>query len=262
MYTSLTDNARFAASSVQKTSGLFCINHYAGPVVYSTNKFVEKNKDELPKEANDLFGKSSNALLRQLFFIPPVDPNLKATKAASNPSVCYQFKEQLASLVSKIESTQPHYVRCVKPNDKNKPDIIDRIRLVEQLRCGGVLEAVKVARSGFPYRMTHEDFYSRFRPEANPYNAQYSKLTANLQGQTKTMLMCQNLVLCVWDDVSAPKPGAGALVERKHRFMIKWKGKTSSAGISRDAIQIGKTKVSLLYSRGGGILLMLSPTVL
>ena len=200
--------------------------------------------------------------LLSIVFAGSAGPKAAAGRAGPKPSVCTQFKDQLNSLMMKINATKPHYIRTIKPNDEHKPDVINKIRTTEQLSCGGVLEAVKVARSGFPYRMTHEDFYSRFRPEANPYNAQYSKLTANLQGQTKTMLMCQNLVLCVWDDVSAPKPGAGALVERKHRFMIKWKGKTSSAGISRDAIQIGKTKVSLLYSRGGGILLMLSPTVL
>ncbi|KAH8045576.1 hypothetical protein JL722_14157 [Aureococcus anophagefferens] len=49
-----------------------------------------------------------------------------------------------------VSATKPHYVRCLKPNDDNVPDAFWRVRVAEQLRYGGVLEAVRVARSGFP----------------------------------------------------------------------------------------------------------------
>jgi len=38
-----------------------------------------------------------------------------------------------------------------------------RKRTTEQLRYGGVLEAVRVARAGYPVRLYHADFYQRYR---------------------------------------------------------------------------------------------------
>ncbi|KAJ1400138.1 P-loop containing nucleoside triphosphate hydrolase protein, partial [Ochromonadaceae sp. CCMP2298] len=69
-----------------------------------------------------------------------------------------------------IYVTTPHYIRCLKPNDENVSDTFSRLRITEQLRYGGVLEAVRVARSGFPVRLAHLDFYARYRPLANPFS--------------------------------------------------------------------------------------------
>ncbi|KAH8051513.1 hypothetical protein JL722_10685 [Aureococcus anophagefferens] len=63
-----------------------------------------------------------------------------------------------------VSATKPHYVRCLKPNDDNVPDAFWRVRVAEQLRYGGVLEAVRVARSGFPVRMPHAEFLRHYRP--------------------------------------------------------------------------------------------------
>lgn len=52
--------------------------------------------------------------------------------------------------------TRPHYIRCIKPNDNAEPDEVSRVRVMEQLRYGGVLEAVRVARSGYPVRLPHK----------------------------------------------------------------------------------------------------------
>ena len=117
-----------------------------------------------------------------------VDNNAAGTGSSSGikdnliKSVGSAFKGQLASLMEKIFATKPHYIRCLKPNDRNVPDSFNRVRIVEQLRYGGVLEAVRVARSGFPVRMQHADFYSRYRPLCNPFHATTSTLPRNLEG--------------------------------------------------------------------------------
>ena len=77
-------------------------------------------------------------------------------------TVGMQFKKQLASLLVKVSATHPHYVRCLKPNDTNEPKRFSRARVTEQLRYGGVLEAVRVARAGFPVRLPHADFFARY----------------------------------------------------------------------------------------------------
>ena len=97
----------------------------------------------------------------------PLEEN-KSGKLPTN-SVGLQFKQQLNELMEKVYTTKPHYIRCLKPNDDNVCDQLNRSRIVEQLRYGGVLEAVKVARSGFPVRLSHTDFYTRYRPIANPF---------------------------------------------------------------------------------------------
>jgi myosin-5 len=174
-YKEYATNPRFSASAPQKRSGKFSIHHYAGQVEYTVATFVEKNKDELPKEANSLLQSSTNRLLNLLFRPEAVDvtmdshlamhPGKRKPVTVSNvvQSVGSQFKDQLNDLMGTIYATSPHYIRCLKPNDQNVPDTFTRLRITEQLRYGGVLEAVRVARSGFPVRLSHEEFYRRYR---------------------------------------------------------------------------------------------------
>jgi myosin-5 len=83
--------------------------------------------------------------------------------ASRSKTVAQQFKDQLNTLMERIESTEPHYIRCLKPNDAAKPKLLTRKRLTEQLRYGGVLEAVRVARLGFPVRLEHAVFFTTYR---------------------------------------------------------------------------------------------------
>ena len=62
-----------------------------------------------------------------------------------------------------IKSTAPHFVRCIKPNGKNAPLVFDRPSVAEQLRYQGVLQAIKMSRSGFPIRLFHRDCFLDFR---------------------------------------------------------------------------------------------------
>ena len=78
-------------------------------------------------------------------------------------TISSQFRDQLSNLIGTINSSKTHYVRCIKSNDMNQRDCLERKRLVEQLKCAGVMEAVRISRSGYPYRMLHPDFYARYR---------------------------------------------------------------------------------------------------
>eukprot|EP00976_Prorocentrum_cordatum_P117607 1196334-Prorocentrum_minimum.AAC.7 len=61
-----------------------------------------------------------------------------------------------------LNTTEPHYVRCIKPNNLNKPCIFEKANVLHQLRCGGVLEAVRISCAGYPSRKTVEEFVDRF----------------------------------------------------------------------------------------------------
>lgn len=247
MYLAFDKNKRFSASITQKRDSQFCIHHYAGPVVYSTITFVEKNKDQLPKESHVLLQSSASPLLATLFKETQTVPTSggKPTGPTGNiSSVGTQFKEQLAKLMEKIYSTSPHYIRCLKPNDENVPDTFNRVRTTEQLRYGGVLEAVRVARSGFPVRLTHGEFYQKYRPLANPLSPQIHHLPRVLpKTKSDPKALCAQLLLLFFQDaaiISRPNESFGAKQRREE--ILQW---ASKLNVTPESIQIGNSKVFL-----------------
>ena len=62
-----------------------------------------------------------------------------------------------------LGACEPHYIRCIKPNPENKPRRFNSLYILDQLRCGGVLEAVRVTQAGFPTRKLYSEFVDRFR---------------------------------------------------------------------------------------------------
>ncbi|GAB9465154.1 Myosin-like protein [Globisporangium polare] len=171
LYRAWEGHARFSASRMQKASGNFTIVHYAGNVEYSSVGFLEKNKDVLHQEAVDLLvyspqeGSFTRTLCEGIGFRARAKSSPRQRAAASKQrgaSVGLQFKEQLTALLETLQTTNPHYVRCLKPNDVSRANTYDRERVLNQLRCNGVMEAVRVARAGLPIRMPHDEFVGRY----------------------------------------------------------------------------------------------------
>lgn len=71
------------------------------------------------------------------------------------------FQGQLFQLMQRLENTTPHFIRCVKPNNFQSPGSYNQGLVLQQLRCCGVLEVVRISRSGFPTRMSHQKFARR-----------------------------------------------------------------------------------------------------
>jgi myosin-5 len=163
----ISDNTRFHAEPVQKSKAIFSIRHFAGLVAYSAETgFMEKNKDEIPLTAQSMFEAAPSQIVKDVYAVQKAATAESASaKGGSSKSktVGQQFKEQLTSLIENVELTDPHYIRCLKPNDAAKPQVLVRKRLTEQLRYGGVLEAVRVARLGYPVRLVHAQFFQRYR---------------------------------------------------------------------------------------------------
>lgn len=168
LYEKCEDHTCFESSRTQKARGLFAVKHYAGMVEYDTASFLNKNKDELPKEATEFLLSSSILTVRKLGEILSNNSsqdsgnsgrkfsNTKST--LSRASVGNQFTAQLRELRCRIELTSPHYIRCIKPNDELTPDNFEPAVIANQLNCAGVLEAVRVSRVGYPQRYTKELF--------------------------------------------------------------------------------------------------------
>ena len=255
MYKSLESHSRFTATAPQKRDSMFCIKHYAGPVVYCTTTFVDKNKDELPKEAITLMSSSSLSLLSDIFVLDPIPDytlamqqqhQLQIDKSNNDKklSVSAQFKSQLGTLMEKIYATKPHYIRCLKPNDQNVSDNFNRLRTTEQLRYGGVLEAVRVARSGFPVRLSHSDFYARYRPLANPFIPATMKLPRIIVEGMDAKSFCETLLGILWDHATGLSPSYFPY-GRNPRKIADLKGWLAKITISAESIQLGLTKAFL-----------------
>eukprot|EP00536_Pseudo-nitzschia_multiseries_P014331 jgi/Psemu1/320638/estExt_fgenesh1_pm.C_6860001 len=187
LYARCDRHPRFSATSAQRVDYVFSIEHYAGLVEYSTEGWLEKNKDQLPGAASDLIKSSDFELLLDINrFIRAEDRAGRGTVATK--SVSFQFAKQLRTLRSRIETTRPHYIRCLKPNDELCPDYFEPKNIVEQLRCGGVLEAVRVSRAGYPTRYPHDVFSARYyilgnRNNSSPVSPVFSPGSNTLQGR-------------------------------------------------------------------------------
>ena len=57
-----------------------------------------------------------------------------------------------------IESTNVHYIRCFKPNNINKSNVFNRVKILEQLNNNGVLETIRVSQNSFPVKYTYKEF--------------------------------------------------------------------------------------------------------
>ena len=161
----ISENTRYSATKMQQVKFIFCVRHFAGNVAYNAEtNFLEKNRDEIPLTAQSLFEEDSSVLIKEIYAVQKSQSEDSDKGGASKQkTVSQQFKVQLDSLIAMIETTDPHYIRCLKPNDAAKPKLLTRKRLTEQLRYGGVLEAVRVARMGYPVRLDHAGFFKRYR---------------------------------------------------------------------------------------------------
>ncbi|XP_060665608.1 myosin heavy chain, muscle isoform X5 [Drosophila nasuta] len=147
----------------------FAIGHYAGVVAYNITGWLEKNKDPLNDTVVDQFKKSQNKLLIEIFADHAGQSGGgeqakggRGKKGGGFATVSSAYKEQLNSLMTTLRSTQPHFVRCIIPNEMKQPGVVDAHLVMHQLTCNGVLEGIRICRKGFPNRMVYPDFKMRY----------------------------------------------------------------------------------------------------
>ncbi|XP_075995947.1 myosin-7-like [Genypterus blacodes] len=158
----------------------FELFHYAGVVPYNITGWLDKNRDPLNETVVALFQKSSSKLMAAVFenYVcadtaadPKSEGKQRKRKAASFQTVSQLHKENLNKLMANLRSTQPHFVRCIIPNESKSPGVMDPFLVLHQLRCNGVLEGIRICRKGFPNRILYAEFRQRYRilnPSAIP----------------------------------------------------------------------------------------------
>ncbi|KAK4418459.1 Myosin-6 [Sesamum alatum] len=178
LYQTFKNHKRFSKPKLARSD--FNISHYAGDVTYQTEQFLDKNKDYVIAEHQALLNASKCSFVSGLF---PIS-NEESSKQSKFSSIGLRFKQQLQALLETLSSTEPHYIRCVKPNNLLKPAIFENYNVLQQLRCGGVMEAIRISCAGYPTKKPFVEFVDRFgilAPEV-------------LDGSTDEVAVCKRLL--------------------------------------------------------------------
>ncbi|XP_053327815.1 unconventional myosin-Ib isoform X1 [Spea bombifrons] len=137
----------------------FRIQHYAGKVMYQVEGFVDKNNDLLYRDLSQAMWKANHSLIKELF--PEGNPakiNLKRPPTAGS-----QFKASVSTLMKNLQTKNPNYIRCIKPNDKKAAHIFNDALVRHQVNYLGLLENVRVRRAGFAFRQPYEPCLKRYK---------------------------------------------------------------------------------------------------
>uniref|UniRef100_A0A668A6M0 Myosin-9 n=1 Tax=Myripristis murdjan TaxID=586833 RepID=A0A668A6M0_9TELE len=161
----------------------FCIMHYAGKVDYKADEWLMKNMDPLNDNVATLLNQSTDKFVSELWKdvdrIVGLDkvagmsemPGAFKTRKGMFRTVGQLYKEQLSKLMATLRNTNPNFVRCIIPNHEKKAGKLDPHLVLDQLRCNGVLEGIRICRQGFPNRIVFQEFRQRYEiltPNAIP----------------------------------------------------------------------------------------------
>ncbi|XP_063157321.1 myosin-10-like isoform X4 [Candoia aspera] len=163
----------------------FCIIHYAGRVDYKADEWLMKNMDPLNDNVATLLHQSADKFTAELW--KDVDRIVGLdqvsgmgdlafgasykTKKGMFRTVGQLYKESLSKLMSTLRNTNPNFVRCIIPNHEKRAGKLEPHLVLDQLRCNGVLEGIRICRQGFPNRIIFQEFRQRYEiltPNAIP----------------------------------------------------------------------------------------------
>ncbi|XP_072542091.1 unconventional myosin-Ib isoform X4 [Salminus brasiliensis] len=154
----LSKNSKFLTDHSLPHS-CFRIQHYAGKVLYRVEGFVDKNNDLLYRDLSQAMYKANHSLMKLLF--PEGNPakvNLKRPPTAGS-----QFRASVGTLMKNLQTKNPNYIRCIKPNDKKACQVFTDSLVCHQVRYLGLMENVRVRRAGYAFRQAYEPCLERYK---------------------------------------------------------------------------------------------------
>ncbi|XP_005427915.2 myosin-10 isoform X2 [Geospiza fortis] len=178
-------HSKFQKPRQLKDKADFCIIHYAGKVDYKADEWLMKNMDPLNDNVATLLHQSSDKFVAELWKdvdrIVGLDQVTGITETAFGSAyktkkgmfrtVGQLYKESLTKLMATLRNTNPNFVRCIIPNHEKRAGKLDPHLVLDQLRCNGVLEGIRICRQGFPNRIVFQEFRQRYEiltPNAIP----------------------------------------------------------------------------------------------
>ncbi|KAK3797476.1 hypothetical protein RRG08_049307 [Elysia crispata] len=150
----------------------FSLIHYADKVDYSADQWLMKNMDPLNENVVSILAGSTDTFVGNMWkdadivgmgAAQAVDTMFGSrTRKGMFRTVSQLYKEQLAKLMTTLRNTNPNFVRCIIPNHEKKAGKIESGLVLDQLRCNGVLEGIRICRQGFPNRILFQEFRQRY----------------------------------------------------------------------------------------------------
>ncbi|GMS95638.1 hypothetical protein PENTCL1PPCAC_17813, partial [Pristionchus entomophagus] len=172
----------------------FAVSHYAGQVDYNVDRWLEKNKDTVDRSVIEMLSTSIHPLVRELVAGDESSPLARnggrrpSMRSPSCNTVSFIYRQQLSSLISLLENSQSHFIRCILPNRERLPLKIDRPLVLHQLRCNGVLEGVRICQKGFPTKLPFDQFISRYRFLST------QSMRLNWSGREAALCLCEEIL--------------------------------------------------------------------
>ncbi|AWP19465.1 putative myosin-11-like [Scophthalmus maximus] len=169
-----TGHVKFSKPKQHKDKLMFTVMHYAGKVDYNAANWLTKNMDPLNDNVTTLLSNSSSNFIQDLWKDADRVVGLETMTKMSESSVPTKskkgmfrtvgqlYKESLGKLMTTLHNTQPNFVRCIIPNHEKRAGKMDSNLVLEQLRCNGVLEGIRICRQGFPNRIVFQEFRQRY----------------------------------------------------------------------------------------------------
>uniref|UniRef100_A0A8D3E3H8 Myosin heavy chain 10 n=1 Tax=Scophthalmus maximus TaxID=52904 RepID=A0A8D3E3H8_SCOMX len=189
-------HTKFQKPRQLKDKADFCIIHYAGKVDYKADEWLMKNMDPLNDNVATLLHQSTDKFVAELwkdgdahrfppschgctvknFLFIPVDRIVGLDQVAGMNETAFGAayktkKGMFRTLMATLRNTNPNFVRCIIPNHEKRAGKLDPHLVLDQLRCNGVLEGIRICRQGFPNRIIFQEFRQRYEiltPNAIP----------------------------------------------------------------------------------------------
>merc|ERR1712130_360362 len=132
----------------------FEIKHFADMVSYQIDKFLVKNMEAVHPDTAKMLKKSKTVLVKEI--------GGQGQKGKKKKSVTAVFAGGIRTLMKNLKSTEPYFVRCVNPNMVKSSTVWTESVVEHQLRCGGLVEALKVLKLGYPTRVPYSTLYDEY----------------------------------------------------------------------------------------------------
>ncbi|XP_044804223.1 unconventional myosin-IXb isoform X12 [Bubalus bubalis] len=136
--------------------------------LYRKSKGI-KQKQIIPK--NLLDSKSLKLIISMTLHDRTTKSLLHLHKKKKPPSISAQFQTSLNKLLETLGKAEPFFIRCIRSNAEKKELCFDDELVLQQLRYTGMLETVRIRRSGYSAKYTFQDFTEQFQVLL-PKNAQ------------------------------------------------------------------------------------------
>ncbi|XP_073180316.1 unconventional myosin-IXb isoform X6 [Lepidochelys kempii] len=131
-----------------------------------------KQKQIIPK--NLLDSKSLKLIVSMTLHDRTTKSLLHLHKKKKPPSISAQFQNSLNKLLETLGKAEPFFIRCIRSNAEKRELFFDEGLVLQQLRYTGMLETVRIRRSGYSAKYTFQDFKDQFQVLL-PQNAKASK---------------------------------------------------------------------------------------